>query len=61
LGSPDLEAREAFGLFVLHGDVFDAGARRATLAPIDHLVHRVGLTLEYCLDPAVLEVLDPAV
>src|SRR5215208_5644916 len=60
-GSPDLEAGETFGLFVLHRDVLDAGARRATPTPINHLAHRVGLTLEYCLDPAVLEVLDPAV
>jgi hypothetical protein len=57
--STDLEAGEAFWLFVLHGDVLDIRARRAALAPLDHLLHRVRIPLEDSLDLAILSVADP--
>ena len=57
--STDLEAREAFWLFVIHGNVLDIRARWAALAPLDHLLHRIRIPLEDSLDLAILSVADP--
>lgn len=57
----DAEAVLAGGRLLGDVDLVDVGARRAHLAPGDHLGHRARLTLEDGFDVALLGVADPPV
>jgi hypothetical protein len=54
------EAVLVFGWLVADVHRRDNGAGRAVTAPVDHVPHRVGLTLENRFHPAVPAVADPA-